>query len=124
MSSVVFSSSYDEKNSPNNIFTSNNKEFFSTTGMFPQELCIQFDTIKNLNKINIKSYGIKKIEILTSENDSAMNFSKEAEQDNIKNGGLQTISLNLAKKPKVKVLKIEILEGDEDFCSIHKVDVA
>ena len=30
----------------------------------------------------------------------------------------------LTQNPKVKVLKIEILEGYEDFCSIHKVDVA
>ena len=46
MAEVIFASSYDEKNPPSNIFSSNKKEFFSSTGMLPQELCIQFEKEK------------------------------------------------------------------------------
>ena len=51
MAEVIFASSYDEKNPPSNIFSSNKKEFFSSTGMFPQELCIQFETEKIVKEV-------------------------------------------------------------------------
>ena len=72
MIEVIFSSSYDEKNPPENIFDLSKKKFFSSTGMYPQEICVQFEPIKVVNNVNITSYGIKKIAIHTCENDSAL----------------------------------------------------
>ena len=92
--------------------------------MFPQEICIQFDNPKPVRSVGIVSYGIKKVTIQTCENDSVVNFKKQAEQSDIPGGsGLQKIKLNLSKNPTVKVLKIEVLEGYEDFFSIHNVDI-
>ena len=124
MAEVIFASSYDEKNPPSNIFSSNKKEFFSSTGMFPQELCIQFETEKIVKGVSITSYGIKKVEIQTCENDSVVNFAKQAEQGDVpSSSGLQNISLTLGKSPRVKVLKIVILEGYEDFFTIQQVSI-
>ena len=124
MPEVIFASSYDEKNPPSNIFSSNKKEFFSSTGMFPQELCIQFETEKIVKGVSITSYGIKKVEIQTCENDSVVNFTKQAEQGDVpSSSGLQNISLTLGKSPRVKVLKIVILEGYEDFFTIQQVSI-
>ena len=72
---VIFASSYDEQHPPSNILNGNKKNYFSSTGMFPQELDIQFNTEKSLSKVSITSFGIKKIEIQTCANDSAMQFS-------------------------------------------------
>ena len=124
MSEVIFSSSYDDRNPPTNIFTSNKNEFFSSTGMFPQEITIQFNTVKNISKINLVSYGIQKIKIETCENDAVVNFKKQAEQSEIPNpNSIQNISLALTKNPKVKVLKIIVLEGYEDFFTIHSANI-
>ena len=124
MAEVIFASSYDEKNPPSNIFSSNKKEFFSSTGMFPQELCIQFESEKIVKGVSITSYGIKKVEIQTCENDSVVNFTKQAEQGDVpSSSGLQNISLTLGKSPRVKVLKIVILEGYEDFFTIQQVSI-
>ena len=124
MSEILFSSSYDEKNPPENILSPSKDKFFSSTGMFPQEICIQFDSVKTVNSVGISSYGIKKISVQTCENDSVVNFKTQAEKDKIANEkGIQKIKLNLSKKPNVKVLKIEVLEGYEDFFSIHSVDI-
>ena len=124
MSEILFSSSYDEKNPPENILSPNKDKFFSSTGMYPQEICIQFDSVKPVNSVGISSYGIKKLNVQTCENDSVVNFKNQAEKDKIENNqGMQRINLNLNKKPKVKVLKIEVLEGYEDFFSIHSVDI-
>ena len=123
MAEIIFSSSYDEKFPPENILAPS-KNFFSSTGMFPQEICIQFDNPKTVNSVGITSYGIKKVSIQTCENDSVVNFKNQAEQNEIPNtGGLQKVKLNLVKKPTVKVLKIEVLEGYEDFFTIQNVDI-
>ncbi len=124
MSEIIFSSSYDEKHPPENILTPSKDKFFSSTGMFPQEICIQFDSVKPVKSLDITSYGIKKLSIQTCENDSVVNFKNQVEEDKIKNEkGIQKIKLNLDKKPNVKVLKIEVLEGYDDFFSIHSVDI-
>ena len=124
MSEVIFSSSYDDRNPPTNIFTNNKKEFFSSTGMFPQEITIQFETTKNISKVNLISYGIKKIKIETCENDTVVKFNKQVEQSEVPGANsMQNINLELVKKPKVKVLKIQVLEGYEDFFTIHSVNI-
>ena len=124
MSEIIFSSSYDEKHPPENILNPSKDKYFTSTGMFPQEICIQFETVKSVKSVTIVSYGIKKVSIQTCENDSVVNFKIQAEQNEIPNErGLQKIKLNLVKNPNVKVLKIEVLEGYEDFFSIHNVDI-
>ena len=124
MTEIIFSSSYDEKNPPENILNPSKDKFFSSTGMFPHEICIQFDSVRQIKSVTIVSYGIKKVSIQTCENDSVVNFKTQAEQNEIPNErGLQKIKLNLVKSPNVKVLKIEVIEGYEDFFSIHNVDI-
>jgi hypothetical protein len=92
--------------------------------MFPQEITIQFNTVKNVSKINLVSYGIKKIKIETCENDAVVKFTKQAEQSEVPNpNSIQNISLALTKNPKIKILKIIILEGYEDFFTIHSVNI-
>ena len=121
---VIFSSSYDDRNPPTNIFTDNKKDFFSSTGMFPQEITIQFETTKNVNKVNLISYGIKKIKIETCENDTVVKFKTQAEQKDVPNSNsLQNLSMNISDKGKVKVLKIVVEEGYEDFFTIHSVNI-
>ena len=124
MSEIIFSSSYDEKHPPENILNPSKDKYFTSTGMFPQEICIQFDSVRTIKLVSMVSYGIKKVSIQTCENDSVVNFKTQTEQNEIPNErGLQKIKLNLVKNPTVKVLKIEVLEGYEDFFSIHSVDV-
>ena len=121
---VIFASSYDEKHPPENIFDNNKKTFFSSTGMFPQEICVQFEPFKIVNNVSLTGYGIKKIAIHTCENDSAVNFIKQIEQNDVpKSNDLQSIKLDLKKNPRVKVMKIEVLEGYEDYFTIHTFGV-
>ena len=79
MSEIIFSSSYDEKHPPENILNPSKDKYFTSTGMFPQEICIQFETVKSVKSVSIVSYGIKKVSIQTCENDSVVNFKTQAE---------------------------------------------
>ena len=123
MSEIIFSSSYDDKYPPENIFNSSSN-FFTTTGMFPQEICLQFKKNNSIHSVNLSAYGIKKIMIESCEDDSGVKFVKQAEQNEIPfNNKLQNIKIDFHNNPNVKVLKIEILEGYEDFCAIKKLDI-
>ena len=90
--------------------------------MYPQEICIQFNTPIKIQSVNISSFGIKSVQIQTCENDSVVNFTKQAGQNEVPNNSdLQNINLSLTANPLVKVLKLIVLEGYEDFFSIHSV---
>ena len=121
MTEVIFSSSYDEKKPTRKCIWSIKKIFFASTGMFTQEIWIQFGQVKIVNGVNLTGYGIKKIVVNTCENDSA-HFTIQSEQSKVPNSnGLQIIKLKLKKNPKTRVLKIELLEGYEDFFTFRNV---
>jgi heat shock protein beta-11 len=123
MTEVLFSSSFDDKFQPSNIFSSG-KDFWVTTGLYPQELIIQLDSAKSINSINISCYAVKKIVIESCENESAVNFVKQAEMIDIpfNEGKLQEFFLNFSSSSKVKILKVKVEEGYDDFCSIHNIN--
>ena len=52
-----------------------------------------------------------------------MQFDTQAEQSEVPGGKMQNISLNLQKSPRVKVMKIIVLEGYEDFFTIHSINI-
>ena len=80
-----------------------------------------FDLTQNLN---FWLCFADQFSIESCENDSVVNFKKQSEQSEIPAGnGLQSIKLNLTKPANVKVLKIEVLEGYEDFFSIHNLTI-
>ena len=87
--------------------------------------------INNSNYINANKFKNQEKEDNNSNSDDLsdlaedlLEYKTEAEQNEITNERkLQKIKLNLVKNPNVKVLKIEVLEGYEDFFSIHSVEV-
>jgi hypothetical protein len=124
MTEIIFASSFDDKAQPQNIFGTN-KEFWTTTGLYPQELIIQFENSKKIDSISITSYGIRKIVIESCENDSATVFTKQAEMIDVpfSQNSLQEFFLNFnSSQNKVKILKIRVEAGYEDFCSINNVN--
>ena len=124
MAEIIFSSSFDDVHPAENILNPDKKRYWSTTGLFPQELFIQLQTEKILNSLSFSSYGIKKVLIESCENDSAVNFIKQGEVSDIQNkeGKMQEFSVNFSQPKQTKLLKVTILEGYEDFCTVHYIN--
>lgn len=123
MSEVLFSSSFDDKFPPQSILENNNSTLWVSTGLYPQEIFIQLENEKLINSANISSYGIKKISFETCENESAVNFVKQAEMVEVpfKEGKIQEFFLNfLAQKP-VRIVKVIVADGYDDFAAISKI---
>ncbi len=123
MTDVIFSSSYDDKHPPQNVLT-NNKLFWSSTGLYPQEILLQLESPSNINSVNISSYGIKKISIESCENDSAINFIKQAEIYDVpfKDSKTQSFFMTFNGQKRIaKLIRIIIDEGYDDFCAINNI---
>ena len=122
MTEIIFASSFDNKFQPQNVFA-NNKEFWSTTGLLPQEIIIQFDAPRTISSASLSCFAVKKICIESFENDSAVNFVKQAEMIDIpfNESKLQEFSLTFSSNTKIKLLKVRIEEAYDDFCTIHNI---
>lgn len=123
MTEIIFSSSYDDKFPAENVLSSG-KDFWTSTGLYPQELLLQLESTKTLTSINLVSYGIKNIVIESCENESAITFVKQAEMIDVPytEGKLQEFFLNFKSvNSKTKILKVAIEAGYENFCFIHNI---
>ena len=120
---ILFASSYDDKYGPENILNSS-KGLWTSTGLFPQEVVIQLESPKIIKSINLSTYAVKKISIETCENDSAVNFIKQAEMQEVPftEGKTQDFFLNFNQNSKAKLVKLKIDEGYDDFISIKSVN--
>ena len=122
MVDVLFSSSFDEKFSPLNVLNSNNKQFWTSTGLYPQEIILNLDTEKIVNSINVVGYNIKKLVVESCENENSITSTiRQAEMNEIsfKDGKIQDFNVDFSTKKPIKIIKFIILEGYDDFCSVN-----
>ena len=114
MVDVLFSSSFDEKFSPLNVLNSNNKQFWTSTGLYPQEIILNLDTEKIVNSINVVGYNIKKLVVESCENENSITSTiRQAEMNEIsfKDGKIQDFNVDFSTKKPIKIIKFIILNS-------------
>lgn len=124
MADVLFASSYDEKYTPLNVLNKDNKLFWVSSGMFPQELILSLDQEKTISSLNVVGYAIKKLVVETCENENSItSVYRQAELNEIafKDGKIQDFNVDFTAKKPVKLIKFIILEGYDDFCSVNSI---
>ena len=124
MVDVLFSSSFDDKYSPLNVLTPNNKQFWTSTGLYPQEIILNLDSEKTVNSIQVVGYNIKKLVVESSENENSITSTfRQAELNEIafKDGKIQEFNVDFSNKKPIKLIKFIILEGYDDFCSVNTI---
>lgn len=120
---VIFSTSYDDKYPPSNILNENNNGmFWSSTGLYPQEIVLSLGISKSISKIYIKGMNLKRISIESCENDSAVKFICICDSLKIEESkGIQEITCECSGNFNSKILKLIINEGYGFFCIINSV---
>jgi hypothetical protein len=122
MAEILFATSYDDRNSPQNILAQDNT-VWTSTGLYPQEIFIQMPSDKPIGSASVQSWGVKKLAIETCENDSCVNFLKQGEKADIphKEEGMQEYSITFSQPKGAKVVKVIVLEGYDNFCAIRNI---
>ena len=124
MVDVLFSSSFDDKYSPLNVLVPGNKVFWTSTGLYPQELILSLETEKTVNSMNVVGYNIKKLVVESCENENSVTSNiRQAEMNEIafKEGKIQDFNVDFSAKKPIKLIKLVILEGYDDFCSVNTI---
>jgi hypothetical protein len=122
---VIFSTSFDDKYPPTNVLNSSTGMFWSTTGLFPQEIVLSCSQAKSISEIIVMGYNIKRLSIETCENDSAVKFSVQCDIANIplNSGGISTIPCKFSSKSVNKIIKVIIQESHGLFCTINSINI-
>ena len=121
---VACATSFDERFDPANVLRNNNS-FWLTTGMFPQELTIQFQQAQVVNEVRFVSTGIKKVAIEGCQTANGNGFKVIGESREIPHnrGQRQSEAVSIEQPSSYIMIKFVIQDGWEDFSSVHQVQI-
>lgn len=118
------STSYDPDYPPENVLSSSNKEFWMSTGLFPQELVFQLNSASNIRTVRIVCSNVRQVLVETCDSSHIGSFAKAGETEFGNNGGdLQRESVDLNVQKPVNFVRIIFLTGWDEFISVHSVKI-
>ena len=123
---VISASSFSRAHPPSAIIDKNPGSFWITTGSFPQEIVVQLAESSSIKSVEIVSMGIRSVELWGSDGytHSAGERIGKMEAADL-DGELQRFSLPISSKStNATCLRLKILSGWSDYCSIHRFNVS
>ncbi|XP_065069355.1 intraflagellar transport protein 25 homolog [Rhopilema esculentum] len=120
---VISSTSRDEQHPPVNMIDGYLSTFWCSTGLFPHEFIIQFESNAKINGLKLECSDVKDIMIEKTEFDNVNDFQPLAEKTlPATNGSLQQHSFNFPET-EARHLRFIIKSGYTSFVSVHHVSV-
>eukprot|EP00441_Pelagodinium_beii_P047300 CAMPEP_0197621972 /NCGR_PEP_ID=MMETSP1338-20131121/2381_1 /TAXON_ID=43686 ORGANISM="Pelagodinium beii, Strain RCC1491" /NCGR_SAMPLE_ID=MMETSP1338 /ASSEMBLY_ACC=CAM_ASM_000754 /LENGTH=135 /DNA_ID=CAMNT_0043191563 /DNA_START=48 /DNA_END=455 /DNA_ORIENTATION=+ len=122
---VLMISSLDQGHPGDNIIDGNDSSYWISTGLYPQEILLQLSNPAPVNNVKISTTNVKTVRIESCAEENPVNFKTLAEGDLEESSGrlqLKELPCYGSSEPAAYV-KVMILSGWSDFCSVHKVQV-
>ncbi|BFZ00094.1 hypothetical protein BsWGS_03133 [Bradybaena similaris] len=121
---IALATSSDEKHPPEHMIDGNVETFWSTTGMFPQEVVIKFQALMKITNVHICSYNIHRLKLEVSETEDSNKYEPLAERElEDTDSQLQQEEIQFGER-RATSLRIIIESGYDHFISLHKVVVS
>jgi heat shock protein beta-11 len=122
---VTSSTGHSASHPPSAVADGNSRTFWTSTGMYPQELTIALASVSDIKKIEIMGMGIRNMEVLTGD---ALTSSSNWEIIDKKrvddaDGELQRLTPDVPNNIKSGFVKIKIITGWSDIISIFKISI-
>ncbi|CAF1135243.1 unnamed protein product [Rotaria magnacalcarata] len=119
---VSMTSSADQDYPPSNILDPNDKVFWMTTGLYPQEFIITFKEPIEFRQIRFVTTNVKRFVMFTTSNQEPKNFETILEKTLSNNeNNLQVTDFTLDRSIDVRYLKCVILAAYDSFSSVHSL---
>lgn len=119
---VVQSSSWDTRHPPDAIIDGQSSTFWATTGNFPQELVITFDSIVQLSAIDTRTLNVKGMKLFRSVAQAPSDFNEicttvleDSEADKL------VSTKHKISDTAVRHLKLMITSGFDDFTAVYQL---
>mmetsp|Transcript_27831 Transcript_27831/g.58904 ORF Transcript_27831/g.58904 Transcript_27831/m.58904 type:complete len:135 (-) Transcript_27831:82-486(-) len=121
---VLMVSSLDEEHPGDNIIDGNENSYWISTGLYPQEILIELGNPSKISTIRLATTNVKTIRIEGCYETTPVNFQTLVETEYPdKTGRLQQKDLPCNTSEPASFVKVLILSGWHDFCSVHKISV-
>lgn len=114
----ICASSYDPRHPPTAVVEKGNS-FWSSTGLYPQQFHITLSLPVRVSEFTVKSTGIKDLSV---QGRAVRNMPyQEIAAKTYKNSKDQVLNVSLEKAGPIEQLRLIILSGLSDFCSIKNI---
>jgi len=120
---VLVASSSDSRYPSSNIIDGDEKTFWMTTGMYPQEVIIQFPKAVKLQRIKTVTKNVLDLAVFRCENSNPLVFDLVYEQELSDRLGARQEDVQTVDGALAVYLKFVIKSGREDFSAVYKVEV-
>ena len=120
---VISASCYDADHPPSLVIDGNDRTFWSTTGLFPQEFIIQLGQTAQVTRIKTLTTNVRRVVVERSEGVTPSSWEKVYEMDIPDVGGRLQVESNQVQRISANFLRFKIISGWGDFATVHKVSV-
>lgn len=122
-SRIEFSSSFDPDHAPNSMLDRGDF-FWVTTGLYPQQFCIQLHQIVRISRFQIRSINITKISIEYTSDSTFVHIADVDLADLSDFYLIKTKTLSFEPVLSARAIRITILGGLDDFVGIYQIDIS
>lgn len=122
---VIMVSSLDEDHSGDNVIDGDDRSYWISTGLFPQEILVQLCSPCWVSSFKLSTTHVRSLRLEGCHEEVPINFHLIAESDLVDaHGSIQVkeIVCNDQDQPIV-FIRLYILAGWHDFCSVHRLQV-
>uniref|UniRef100_A0A7S1FEU6 F5/8 type C domain-containing protein n=1 Tax=Noctiluca scintillans TaxID=2966 RepID=A0A7S1FEU6_NOCSC len=118
---VLMVSSLDESHPAEHILSNNDAAFWISTGLYPQEILLE-RPLSKVSSVKFTTTNVRNVRVEGCAEETPVNFKLlvEGEFDS-KGGRLQLKELKCSDH--AKFIKVVILSGWHDFCTVHKISI-
>jgi len=122
---VLLVSSLDPLHPGANVIDGRTDTYWRSTGLYPQEILLELGCCSPIQSVHLVTNSVRQVRIEGSQEPRALNFEKLAEASlREASGHLQVEEvLCRAQSRPTCVVRVVILSGWHDFCSVHQVRV-
>ncbi|XP_076441341.1 intraflagellar transport protein 25 homolog [Babylonia areolata] len=120
---IILSTSSDDAHPPEDMIDGKEETFWTTTGLFPQEVVIRFQALTSINKVQLACCNVKDVVLETSENENSDSFEPMAEKELDKlDNQVQTEDFSGGER-KAHCLRMVIKSGHDHFVAVYSLKV-
>jgi len=119
---VVEATCHDDNHPAENILDEDERTFWSTTGLFPQEFIVALANPTQISKIKMTSIHVRQLTVERSDGPAPERFEKVFDVEvTDRNGRLQTEMHQV--NTQAKFLRFVIKSAWDEFAAVHRVSV-
>uniref|UniRef100_A0A7S3HQD7 F5/8 type C domain-containing protein n=1 Tax=Spumella elongata TaxID=89044 RepID=A0A7S3HQD7_9STRA len=122
---ILMVTSLDDGHPCDNIIDGQEASYWMSTGLYPQEILVALKGPCMISTIKLATTNVKSVRIEGCAEEKPVNFHVLAEGDlEEKGGSIQIKDLKVQDgSTTASFVKLQILSGYHDFCSVHTIKV-